>query len=162
MTMKIQRRHGGSIAARWQRGLTMIEVLVAIVVLAIGLLGLAGLQLNGLKVSQGSTFRWKASQLAADLADQLRASRVESTAAPGPCTLTAAGGIQGTCPTGLLATSLPFRARSHRSASTATTSGKSTSPGTIRTPRRSAPPRSRRPRSPAARPGRRWLAASRC
>jgi type IV pilus assembly protein PilV len=112
MTMKIQRRQGRSIAARWQRGLTMIEVLVAIVVLAIGLLGLAGLQLNGLKVSQGSTFRWKASQLAADLADQLRASRVESTAAPGPCTLTAAGGIQGTCPTGLLATSLPLWAAS--------------------------------------------------
>jgi len=41
-----------------QRGMTLIEILVAIVVLSIGLLGLAGLQLKGMQVNQGSTFRW--------------------------------------------------------------------------------------------------------
>jgi len=55
----------------------MIEVLVAIVVLSIGLLGLAGLQANGIKLTQGSTFRWKASEVAADLADVMRANSAD-------------------------------------------------------------------------------------
>ena len=46
-----------------QRGVTLIEILVAIVVLSIGLLGLAGLQLKGLQVSQGSTYRSQAALL---------------------------------------------------------------------------------------------------
>jgi type IV pilus assembly protein PilV len=58
-----------------QRGMTLIEILVAIVVLSIGLLGLAGLQLKGLQVNQGSTYRWQASILAEDMADRMRADR---------------------------------------------------------------------------------------
>jgi type IV pilus assembly protein PilV len=58
-----------------QRGMTLIEILVAIVVLSVGLLGLAGLQLKGLQVNQGSVYRWQAAMLAEDIADRIRADR---------------------------------------------------------------------------------------
>jgi len=60
--------------------MTLIEILVAIVVLAIGLLGLAGLQLKGIQVNQGSTYRWQAAALAEDLADRIRADKVGAQA----------------------------------------------------------------------------------
>ncbi|SPE32878.1 putative pre-pilin leader sequence [Burkholderiales bacterium] len=56
-----------------QRGVTLIEILVAIVLLSIGLLGLAGLQLRGMQVNQGSALRSQAAILAGDLADRMRA-----------------------------------------------------------------------------------------
>jgi type IV pilus assembly protein PilV len=62
-----------------QRGMTLVEILVAIVVLSLGLLGLAGLQLKGLQVNQGSIYRWQAAMLAQDMADRMRADRVGAT-----------------------------------------------------------------------------------
>jgi type IV pilus assembly protein PilV len=59
-----------------QHGMTLIEILVAIVVLSVGLLGLAGLQLKGLQVNQGSIYRWQAAMLAEDIADRIRADRL--------------------------------------------------------------------------------------
>lgn len=56
-----------------QRGVTLIEVLVAIVLLSIGLLGLAGLQLRGMQVNQGSISRSQAAIMAEDLVDRMRA-----------------------------------------------------------------------------------------
>lgn len=56
------------------RGFSLIEVLVAIVVLSIGLLGLAALQVSGLRVGQSSFYRAQAAQLATDMADRLRAN----------------------------------------------------------------------------------------
>jgi type IV pilus assembly protein PilV len=63
-----------------QRGMTLIEILVAIVVLSIGLLGLAGLQLKGLQVGQGSIYRWQAAMLAEDMADRIPADPVGAQA----------------------------------------------------------------------------------
>jgi type IV pilus assembly protein PilV len=67
-------------AAGPQRGMTLIEILVAVVVLSVGLLGLAGLQLKGMQVNQGSTYRWEAAVLAEDLADRIRADRANAAA----------------------------------------------------------------------------------
>jgi len=66
------RAAAGRRPARDQRGVSLIEVLVAAVVLAIGLLGLAGLQLRGMQVNQGSAMRAQAGILAEDLADRMR------------------------------------------------------------------------------------------
>ena len=55
-----------------QRGITLIEILVAIVLTAVGLLGLAGLQLRGIQVNQGSSTRSLAAIMAEDLADRMR------------------------------------------------------------------------------------------
>jgi type IV pilus assembly protein PilV len=63
-----------------QRGMTLIEILVAVVVLSIGLLGLAGLQLKGMQVNQGSVYRWQAAMLAEDIVDRMRADRAGAQA----------------------------------------------------------------------------------
>jgi len=67
----------GAASAR-QAGLTLIEVLVAIVVLAVGLLGVAGLQLTALKNGQQSYTRSQASSLAYEIADRMRANRIQA------------------------------------------------------------------------------------
>ena len=56
------------------RGFTMLEVLVAILVLSLGLLGLAGLQTVGLRNNTASAQRTIATQLAYDIADRMRAN----------------------------------------------------------------------------------------
>ncbi|KTS74845.1 pilus assembly protein PilV [Pseudomonas oryzihabitans] len=59
-----------------QRGATLIEVLVAMLILAIGLLGLAGLQTVSVQSNQGAYFRSQATILANDIVDRMRANRV--------------------------------------------------------------------------------------
>ncbi|MXS86001.1 type IV pilus modification protein PilV [Nitrosomonas sp. HPC101] len=61
---------------RYQTGISMVEVLVAIIVLSIGLLGLAGLQTVGLKHNQSANFRSIASMMAYSILDSMRANRV--------------------------------------------------------------------------------------
>lgn len=63
-----------------QSGFTMVEVLVALVVLAIGLLGIAALYLNSLQAGRTAIYRTQAINLAADLADRIRANRTAQAA----------------------------------------------------------------------------------
>lgn len=62
-------------AARRQTGFSMIEVLVAVLVLALGLLGFALLQTMNLRFTQSANYRTEATNLAYDLLDQMRANR---------------------------------------------------------------------------------------
>jgi type IV pilus assembly protein PilV len=57
------------------RGLTLVEILIALLVLSIGLLGLAGLQTTSLKFNTSAYYRTQATTLAYDLADRMRANR---------------------------------------------------------------------------------------
>lgn len=57
---------------RRQLGVSLVEVLVATVVLSIGLLGLAGLQASGMRVGQSSIHRSQAAQLAYDMVERMR------------------------------------------------------------------------------------------
>lgn len=57
------------------RGVTLVEILVALLVLSIGLLGLAGLQTTSLKFNTSAYYRTQATALAYDLADRMRANR---------------------------------------------------------------------------------------
>lgn len=59
-----------------QSGVSMIEVLVAIIILSIGLLGMAALQIAGLKSNQSASFRSTASMMAYSILDSMRANRV--------------------------------------------------------------------------------------
>jgi type IV pilus assembly protein PilV len=59
-----------------QSGFTMLEVLVAIVVLAFGLLGLAGLQADGLRNNTSAYMRSQATLMAYDMLDRMRANTV--------------------------------------------------------------------------------------
>ncbi len=57
-----------------ESGSTLIEVLVAVVIISIGLLSVAGMQAVALKSNNGSYLRSQASFLAYDLADRIRAA----------------------------------------------------------------------------------------
>ncbi|ESS74046.1 type IV pilus modification protein PilV [Methyloglobulus morosus KoM1] len=63
---------------KFQQGFTLIEVLIAMLVLALGLLGLAALQATTLKNNQNSYYRSQATQFAYDIADRIRANEVEA------------------------------------------------------------------------------------
>ena len=54
-----------------QKGLTLIEILVALVVLSIGLIGIALLQINSLKFAHSSYYSSVASSIALDLEERL-------------------------------------------------------------------------------------------
>ena len=58
-----------------QHGTSLLEVLIAVVILSIGMLGLAGLQLTGLRVNQGAMQRSQASVLAYDILDRMRGDK---------------------------------------------------------------------------------------
>ena len=63
-----------------QAGFTLVEVLVALVILAIGLLGLAGLQVTGLRGSSSAYMRSAAMIYANDMVDRIRANRADAFA----------------------------------------------------------------------------------
>jgi type IV pilus assembly protein PilV len=57
-----------------QRGFTLLEVLIALLVLSIGLLGLAALQTVGLRSNQMASLRTLATQMTYDITDRMRAN----------------------------------------------------------------------------------------
>jgi type IV pilus assembly protein PilV len=57
-----------------QRGFTLVEVLIAVLVMAIGLLGLAGLQLTSLQSNQSAYHRSVATMAAMEIADRMIAN----------------------------------------------------------------------------------------
>jgi type IV pilus assembly protein PilV len=58
-----------------QRGISIVEALVALVVIAVGMLGIAGLYLTSLQSSRSAKLRAQAVQLAGSIADRIRANR---------------------------------------------------------------------------------------
>jgi type IV pilus assembly protein PilV len=56
-------------------GFSLIEILITLVVLSIGLLGLAALHAEGLRSGRSAFLRTKAVSLASDMADRMRANR---------------------------------------------------------------------------------------
>jgi type IV pilus assembly protein PilV len=62
-------------------GFSLIEVLVSLLVLTLGVIGVAGMQLAALRTAQQSTFQTTALQLASEMADRMRAndSQMKST-----------------------------------------------------------------------------------
>jgi type IV pilus assembly protein PilV len=64
-------------------GFTLVEVLIALVVLSIGMLGIAALYVESLRANRTSLVRTQAVSLAADLADRIRANRTPADAYTG-------------------------------------------------------------------------------
>ncbi len=87
---------------RRQAGFSLIEVMVAVLVLGIGLLGFALLQTMTLRFTQSANYRTQATNLAYDLLDQMRANRhladqyVAATFSPGDVTNTVCSRPTGT------------------------------------------------------------------
>lgn len=61
-----------------QKGFALIEALIAALVLAVGLLGMAALQGVSLKMNHGSYVRSQATNLAYEIADAMRANRLNA------------------------------------------------------------------------------------
>lgn len=57
------------------RGFSIVEVLVALVVLSVGMLGIAALYVESLRAGRSAIYRTQAVNLASDLADRIRANR---------------------------------------------------------------------------------------
>jgi type IV pilus assembly protein PilV len=73
-------KRGHSLARRHDRGFTLVEALVALLVLSVGLLGIAALYVETLRASRMSLYRTQAVNFATDLADRMRANRVPANA----------------------------------------------------------------------------------
>jgi type IV pilus assembly protein PilV len=56
------------------RGFTLIEVLIALVILSVGMLGIAGLYVHSMQAGRTSILRHNAVTLAGDIADRIRAN----------------------------------------------------------------------------------------
>ena len=63
-------------------GIALFEILIALLVLSVGLLGLATLQSQGLRSSSSATMRTEATFLAMDITDRMRASMTPAPPAP--------------------------------------------------------------------------------
>jgi type IV pilus assembly protein PilV len=69
-------RSCGSACIRFERGLSLFEILITVVVVSIGLLGLAGLQFAGLRASNNAQDHTTATLLAQDIEARIRANPV--------------------------------------------------------------------------------------
>jgi type IV pilus assembly protein PilV len=67
-------------SSRNERGFTLLEVLIALLILSIGLLGLAALQTVGLRSNQMAVMRTQATHQAYDMTDRMRANPVATDA----------------------------------------------------------------------------------
>ncbi len=61
-----------------QTGVTLIEVLITVVLVSIGLLGLAGLQVMTVQNTNSAAERFEATTLARDILERMRANRQEA------------------------------------------------------------------------------------
>ncbi len=88
-----------------QSGFTLLEILVAIVVLSLGLLGLAGLQAVSLNNNQIAYYRAIATQQAYDMGDRMRANLTGVTAGDydNSAATADANGLPSGCPTTTMA-----------------------------------------------------------
>lgn len=66
-------------SAAAQKGVTLIEVLIALVILSIGLVGLATLQTVGLRANHSAYLRSQAVIMAYNVVDRMRANRPAAT-----------------------------------------------------------------------------------
>jgi type IV pilus assembly protein PilV len=61
-------------AAQSQRGFSLVEVLIALIIMSVGMLGIASLFVQSMQAGRTSMFRHHAVTLAGDVADRIRAN----------------------------------------------------------------------------------------
>lgn len=77
-------------APRRRRGFSLVEVLIALVIMSVGMLGIAGLFVQSMQAGRTSMFRHHAVTLAGDVADRIRAN-------PTAGAVYAGGGVDSGC-----------------------------------------------------------------
>jgi type IV pilus assembly protein PilV len=81
---------------RRDRGFTLLEVLITLIVMAVGLLGIAGVIANGMKVTHSAYSRSQASWLANDIIDRMRGNRETAVGADLPYNIAVGGALDMT------------------------------------------------------------------
>jgi type IV pilus assembly protein PilV len=71
------------LSLRRQKGFSLIEVLVSVVIMSVGILGVAGLQVLSLQQNRNSLLRAEALQLGNDILDRMRANPIQDYAGLG-------------------------------------------------------------------------------
>ncbi len=66
----MQRSNG----TRQQQGFSLVEVLIALIIMSVGMLGIAGLYVQSMQAGRTSMYRHHAVTLAGDVADRIRAN----------------------------------------------------------------------------------------
>jgi len=82
----------GYIHEERQGGFTLIEVLVSVLVLSIGLLGLASLQANSLRNNTDASLLTRAGYIASDIVERMRANASQASLYPGTTAAAVGGG----------------------------------------------------------------------
>lgn len=82
---------------RGSAGFSLLEVLVAVVVLSFGVLGVVGLQAAALRANKQARYQSDAVRLARELSDMMRENKVVAAVAPSPYLVSVASG--GAAPT---------------------------------------------------------------
>lgn len=80
---------------RQQQGFSLVEVLIALVIMSVGMLGIAGLYVQSLQAGRTSMLRHHAVTLAGDVADRIRANPRAGVAYEGD-------GLDGNCVSGVV------------------------------------------------------------
>ncbi len=70
-------------AIRHTRGFSLVEVLVALIIMSVGMLGIASLYVQSMQAGRTSLFRHNAVTLAGDVADRIRANPTAGAAYAG-------------------------------------------------------------------------------
>lgn len=78
-----------------QRGFSLVEVLIALVIMSVGMLGIAGLYVQSMQAGRTSMLRHHAVTLAGDVADRIRANPRAGIAYEG-------AGVDGSCISGVV------------------------------------------------------------
>lgn len=78
--MTMQQQYPSRPGQPWkdQAGTTLIEVLITVILVSVGLLGLAGLQLTTVQNTNSAAERFEASTLARDILERMRANRQQA------------------------------------------------------------------------------------
>lgn len=78
-----------------ERGFSIVEAMVALIVMSVGMLGIAGLYVSSLKAGRTAILRTQAVNFASDIADRIRANRTArtayDTATVAPCSVPGGG-----------------------------------------------------------------------
>ena len=82
--MKIHTNTESGAAAQPQRGFSLVEVLIALIIMSVGMLGIAGLYVQSMQAGRTSIFRHHAITVAGDVADRIRANPTAGVDYQGP------------------------------------------------------------------------------
>jgi len=76
--MRAPSRKQAAVTGRHSAGMTLIEVLVTLVIISVGLLGVAALQLTTVRNNYDAYVRSQAAVMASDMLDRMRANRADA------------------------------------------------------------------------------------